>query len=416
MSFKTFLGKAKNTPQTNRRIISFAVGRLAFLLCLCAVAQQPTRPYGAENFTSTILWTGGVGGYATYRIPGIVSTKRGVLLAYSSARMGTSDWADIDIVMRRSIDRGNTWSASRRIAGETQGTTDNPVAIPDYQTGAVHFLFQHNYERAFYMRSDDDGKTFSKPIDITAVFEKFRSEYDWRVIAPGVGHALQLRNGRLLVPLWMSTGAPTGPNSRAHRPSAVATIYSDDHGKTWERGAIIVNSSDEIPNPSESMAVQLADGRILLSIRNESTKNRRVFSISPDGATNWSKPEFDQGLFEPICAASIVRFGTSPADPDPRILFSNPDSAKLPVANPKRANRPRQMLTIKLSADNAKSWTQHRILDPGVAGYSDLAVDREKNIYVLYEEGAIRGSETNNTHTILAKFPIDWLMKAVEGQ
>ena len=360
MSFETLFRKAMNEPQANRRVISFAAGLLALLLSVSAVAQQATKLQGAEDFTSTILWTGGVGGYATYRIPGIVSTRRGVLLAYTSARMGTSDWADIDIVMRRSLDHGKTWSESRRIAGETQGTTDNPVAIPDYQTGAVHFLFQHNYERAYDMRSDDDGKTFTKPVDITDVFEKFRSEYDWHVIAPGVGHALQLKNGRLLVPLWMSTGTPTGPNSRAHRPSAVATIYSDDHGKTWQRGAIILNSSEEIPNPSESMAVQLADGRVLLSIRNESTKNRRVFSISPDGATNWSKPEFDEGLFEPICAASIVRFGTSPANPDPRILFSNPDSAKLTVANPKRANRPRQMLTIKLSTDGAKTWTQRR--------------------------------------------------------
>jgi len=383
-------------------------------LSVAAVAQEAAKPQGGEDFTSTILWTGGVGGYATYRIPGIVSTKRGVLLAYTSARMGTSDWADIDIVMRRSTDHGRTWSESRRIAGETQGTTDNPVAIPDYQTGAVHFLFQHNYERAYYMRSDDDGKTFTKPIDITDVFEQFRPEYDWHVIAPGVGHALQLKNGRLLAPLWMSPGTPTGPNSRAHRPSAVATIYSDDHGKTWKRGAIIINSSEEIPNPSESMAVQLGDGRVLMSIRNESTRYRRVFSISPDGASNWSKPAFDEGLFEPVCAASIVRFGTSPADPDPRILFSNPDSAKLKAANAKRVNRPRQMLTIKLSTDGAKTWTHHRILDPGVAGYSDLAVDAEKNIYVLYEEGAINGSETNNTHTILAKFPIAWLMKGDE--
>lgn len=377
-------------------------------------AQQPEPLQGSENFTSTVLWTAGVGGYTTYRIPGIVSTKRGVMLAYTSARMGANDWADIDIVLRRSTDHGKTWSESRRIAGKTEGTTDNPVAIPDYQTGAVHFLFQHNYERAYYMRSDDDGKTFTKPVDITEVFEQFRPEYDWHVIAPGVGHALQLKNGRLVVPIWMSTGAPTGPKSRAHRPSAVATIFSDDHGETWKRGAIIVNSSDEIPNPSESMAVQLADGRVLMSIRNESTKNRRVFSISPDGAKDWTKPEFDEGLFEPICAASIVRFATSPADSDPRLLFSNPDSETLPVVNPNRPNRPRQMLTIKLSTDSGKTWSVHRVLDPGVAGYSDLAVDGEKNIYVMYEEGSIKGSETNNTHTILVKFPIDWLMKGDE--
>ncbi|HEY3836661.1 MAG TPA: sialidase family protein [Bryobacteraceae bacterium] len=176
---------------------------------------------------------------------------------------------------------------------------------------------------------------------------------------------------------------PTGPQQ--------ATIYSDDHGKTWERGAIVVNSSEEIPNPSESMAVQLADGRVLLSIRNESTKNRRVFSIQPGWRDELVEAGFDEGLFEPICAASIVRFGASPADPDPRILFSNPESAKLTSANPTRANRPRQMLTIKLSMDDAKTWTPQRIQDPGVAGYSDLAVDGGRTSTFYMKKALSRG-------------------------
>lgn len=400
-----------NAHRLSRSIATCMFASLSLFFAIPAIHAQ--QPAGAEDFTSSILWTGGVGGYATYRIPGIVSTKRGVLLAYTSARHGTSDWADIDILMRRSLDHGKTWTESRRLAGESQGTTDNPIAIPDYQTGSVHFLYQHNYERAYYMRSDDDGKTFTKPVDITDVFEQFRKDYDWHVIAPGVGHALQLKSGRLLVPIWMSVGTPTGPNSRAHRPSAIATIYSDDHGKTWKRGDLIADSSDELPNPSESMAVQLADGRVLLSIRNESKKFRRAFSISPDGISNWSKPAFDEGLFEPICAASIVRYAKSPADPDSRILFTNPDSEDVPNIT-KRFAKPRQMLTIRLSTDGAKTWSQHRILDSGVAGYSDLAVDAEKNIYVLYEEGAIKGSDTNNTHTILAKFSLGWLMKGDE--
>ncbi len=363
-----------------------------------------------EHFASTILWTAGVGGYATYRIPGIVVTKRGIVLAYTSARQGTSDWADIDIVMRRSLDNGGTWTPSRRLLGEGQGTTDNPVAIPDYQTGAVHFLYQHNYERVYYMRSDDDGKTFTKPVEITDVFEKFRPEYDWHVIAPGVGHALQLKSGRLLVPIWMALGAPTSPTSRAHRPSAIATIYSDDHGKTWNRGAIIANNSDDLPNPSESMAVQLSDGRVLLSIRNESKKFRRAYSISSDGISNWSTPVFDENLFEPICAASIVRFRSSPLDKDPTLLFSNPDSEDIKPSNPSRLARPRQNLTIRLSSDDAKTWPVHRVIDGGVAGYSDLAVDKEKNIYILYEEGSINYSDTNNVHIIVSRFDSSWLM------
>ncbi len=378
---------------------------------LAQASSAQAAPTGEDaDFQTSVLWTAGVGGYATYRIPGIVMTKRGVLLAYTSARHGVSDWADIDVVMRRSLDHGQSWTPSSRLLGDSHGTTDNPVAIVDYTNGAVHFLFQRNYERCFYMRSDDDGKSFSQPVDITPVFEQFRSEYDWRVIAPGVGHAIQLQSGRLLVPVWMSLGTPTGPNSRAHRPSAIATIYSDDHGKSWKRGAIIANSSEDFPNPSEAMAVQLPDGKVYLSIRNEAFQYRRAFSISPDGISGWSKPQFIDNVFDPICEASILRLVGKPGPSDERILFSNPDSEAISVVANKKA-RPRQMLTIRMSLDGAKTWPLKRVLDPGVAGYSDLATDEQGNIFVLWEEGAIKGSDTNNVHTMLARFPLKWLQQ-----
>jgi sialidase-1 len=311
--------------------------------------------------------------------------------------------------MRRSTDNGRTWGPSRRIAGDGHGTTDNPIAITDYQNGSVVFLYQHNYERCYVMRSFDDGKTFTKSVDITSVFESVRPHFDWHVIAPGVGHAIQLRSGRLLVPVWMAPGAPTSPTSRSHHPSAIATIYSDDHGKTWLAGDIIAVNSDELPNPSESMAVQLPDGRVYLSIRNESEKHRRAFAISPDGAHDWTRPEFTDALYEPICAASIVRYARSLNDPDPRILFSNPDSEDLKAQNPKRAGRLRQNLTLRMSSDGAKTWPVSRVIDAGVAGYSDVAIGRDKSIYVLYEEGAIHNSETDNAREVLVHFRLNWL-------
>jgi sialidase-1 len=375
-------------------------------------AQRPASHPGHEDvpvFDSVNLWNARDGGYETYRIPGIVVTKHGVVLAYSSARTGTSDWADIDIVLRRSLDGGRTWSPSRVLAGDKKGVTDNPVAIPDAQTGSVHFLYQHNYERCYYMRSDDDGKTFSKPVDITAVFEEFRHEYDWHVIAPGVGHALQLKSGRLLVPFWMSTGTPTGPNSRAHRPSAVGTIYSDDHGKTWHRGAIILDTTKEWINPSESMAVQLSDGRVMMNIRNESPERRRLVSISPDGISNWSTPRFDDQLFEPVCAASILAAPSISATNKPVLLFSNPDSEEIQGTG-KVPFRARQFLTVRASTDDGKTWSTKKLIDPGVTGYSDLAVSRDGTIFVLYESGSVKGSETNNAHETLVRFNRAWLM------
>lgn len=378
-----------------------------------ASTAQRAHPHPADKpgFESTNLWNARDGGYQTYRIPGVIVTPRGSVLAYTSARVSPGDWSDIDIVIRRSTDDGKTWSPSRVLVGQTDGVTDNPVAIPDGQTGAVHFLYQHNYERCYYMRSDDDGKSFSKPVDITPVFEKFRPEYDWQVIAPGVGHALQLQSGRLLVPVWMSSGTPTGPHQRAHRPSAVATIFSDDHGKTWKRGAIVLDTTPEWPNPSESMAVQLSDGRVMLNIRNESSRRRRLVSISPDGISNWSKPQFDDQLFEPICAASIIAAPQLGTRKRPFLLFSNPDSEDI-KCNGKMPYTARQYLTVRTSSDDGSTWTTKKLIDPGVTGYSDLAVGHDGTVFLIYESGSVNGSETNNAHVILARFNRAWLMSS----
>ena len=393
--------------RSRTRLMFACPGLLLLLISSIACLAAPT----GDSFESTNLWNAGIGGYQTYRIPGIVVSKRGVVIAYTSARrtLELGDWSNIDIVLRRSIDGGRTWEPSRRIAGDSHGTTDNPVAIIDRQTGILHFLFQKNYARCYYMQSKDDGRTFTEPVDITYVFEKFRPEYDWHVIAPGVGHAIQLKSGRLLVPVWLAIGAQEGPIVRAHRPSAVATIYSDDHGKTWKRGDIIVNDSPETPNPSESMAVQLADGSVMMNIRNESTLHRRLVSISPDGVSHWSKPKFDDQLFEPVCAASIVRYSTHPPDDRDRILFSNPDSEGIPGVGAHQFHA-RQVLTVRMSYDEGQTWPVKKVIDPGVTGYSDLAVAPDKTIYCVYEAGANRGKETDNSHVTVARFNLAWLM------
>jgi hypothetical protein len=91
------------------------------------------------------------------------------------------------------------------------------------------------------------------------------------------------------------------------KSSVVANIYSDDAGRTWLAGEIVAGETDPLVNPSESMAVELADGQVLMGLRNESPKHRRAFSISPSGIGGWSKPGFSDSLVEPICLASLCR-------------------------------------------------------------------------------------------------------------
>jgi sialidase-1 len=337
-------------------------------------------------------------------------TTPGSLLAFCAARKEASDWAHIDIAMRRSSDGGRTWEPPRIVASECGSTVDNPVPIVDRMSGAVHFLYQVNYERCYYMRSDDDGVTFSEPTDITGAFEQFRADYAWTVIAPGPGHGIQMRNGRLVVPVWLSdgTGAEFGPGKRGHRPSVVSVIFSDDHGQTWQRGDIVVRHSSRVPNPSETVALQVSDGRVMLNIRNESTRYSRLVAYSDDGATGWSEPEFNDGLFDPICFGSLARLTEQPASSKNRILFANPDSAGNP-ATVRNLFRRRENLTIKLSYDEGQTWPVAKVLDPGVAGYSDMAVGPDGVVYCLYEGGDTGGSMFDNAHLTIARFNLEWL-------
>ncbi|MDZ7639631.1 MAG: sialidase family protein [Bryobacterales bacterium] len=379
---------------------------------------------GAEK---TDLFTARTQGYELYRIPGIAVTPKGTVLAYAEARKTLrGDWGTIDIVLRRSEDGGKTWSPqtvianvpgektknpvalAQNLAEPSAVTYNNPTAIIDRKTGAVHFLFCLEYMRAFYMRSDDDGKSFSDPMEITPAFDEFRADYGWKVIATGPGHGIQLRSGRLIVPVWMSTG--TG--GHAHRPSVVSTIYSDDHGATWHRGEIAVPNTEDSVNPSETVAEQLSDGRVMLNVRTETKAHRRLIVTSTDGATGWSAPRFQEELKEPVCFGSIVRLSGAGDGRKSRLLFVNPDNLKKGESDGEPGkNRDRKNLTVQLSYDDGQTWTVKRVIEPGWSGYADINVGSDGSIYLLYERGGIGDNHFQTAALTLAKFDLEWLTK-----
>jgi sialidase-1 len=365
----------------------------------------------SSQLQSTLLWPSGTEGYETFRIPGIVATPKGTILAYGVGRrfLKDGDWSDSDILLRRSLDQGKTWEVSHKIAGDGHGVTDNPVAIASRKKGRVHFLYQHNYERIFYMQSNDDGATFSPPVDITSALEALRSQFAWTVVALGPGHAIELRNGRLLVPVWMAEGVQTVNGRRRHAPSGITTLYSDNGGKSWQHGDIIAVNSQGMENPNEMQLIQLADGTVMANIRTGDQARLRAIAFSPDGIHNWTKPVFDSHLYDPICAAGIVRYSMAPPDDRNRILFVNPDSESLPEAH--RGNSgPRQNLTLKMSEDEGRTWPIQRLLHAGTSGYSDIAVAPNKNIYVLYESNLNPASKANSI-TVL-RLNLNWLQSS----
>ncbi len=356
------------------------------------------------------LFEARTGGYHNYRVPGISVTPGGVALAYCEARQGSGgDWDPIDILMRRSADSGVTWTPPQVAVDHRRfndGGIHNFVTIPDRQTGETVALFCRKYAHLYRMTSTDDGATFSDPVEITGVFEAFRSEYDWKVIATGPGHGIQLANGRLVVPVWLSVGGGGG----GHRPSIAAVIYSDDHGQTWQRGDIIARTDERFRYPSETTAVELNDGRVLFNIRSESDPLRRLISISPDGAQNWSDPVFDEALLEPQCMGSIVRLYHAPGTPQP-ILFANPDNLERTLPGVWERAYDRKRVTVKLSRDNCRTWPVSKVLEEGPSGYTDLAEAPDGSVLCAYECGMIERMADTAAITV-ARFNTAWLESA----
>jgi sialidase-1 len=363
-------------------------------------------PPGVER---SEVFPAGMNGVTLYRIPGVVVTPRGTVLAYCEARRDSpADWGEIEIHLRRSMDGGRTWEPPQHIAhagariegnphkpvdGAHEQTVNNPVAIIDRETGAVEFVYCVNYARCFSMRSTDDGRSWTPPVEITATCEPFRTAYDWKVIATGPGHGIQLASGRLVVPIWLAYGGVGD-----HKPSASATMYSDDHGRTWHAGTIAVPDEGDFGDPNETMVTTLSDDRVMLITRSISAASRKLITVGPDGAGHWGRPQFHEQLWEPICMASITSYPGQPGT----LIFSNPHSLarddagrEIPAGRGKREN-----LTIKLSRDDGQTWPVSRTLAAGPSAYSDLAVLPDGTILCLYE-----GDRT----IIAARFLLEWV-------
>ncbi len=353
----------------------------------------------ANTPQKTKLFISGADGYHTYRIPSLIVTKKGTLLAFCEARKGgRGDSGNIDMMLKRSEDGGATWSGRQTVWDDGANTCGNPCPVVDRTTGTIWLLMTWNLgsdresaiidlkskdtRRVFVTSSTDDGKTWAKPMEITADTK----EPDWTWYATGPCTGIQLEKGphrgRLLIPCDHIEAKTKKYYSHV--------IYSDDNGKTWKLGGS--TPTDQV---NECQVVELADGRLMLNMRNYyRVKKNRAVSTSSDGGVTWSEIYRDPALPEPRCQASFIRYSLASDDSKNRLLFSNP------AHTDSRVN-----MTVKLSYDEGRTWPITKTLHAGPAAYSCLAVPGDGRIACLYEAGQDSPYET----ITFERFSLRWL-------
>ena len=379
-----------------------AAAMAALMICLgkgraCA-SDDPASKQSRGLPRQSALFTGGEDGYHTYRIPAIIVTSRGTLVAFCEGRKhGRSDSGDIDLLVKRSTDGGRVWSEQRVVWDDGANTCGNPCPVLDRETGIVWLLMTWNdggdteseilaqtskdTRRVFVTRSSDDGVTWAEPGEIAPHVKP----PNWTWYATGPGARIQIERGahraRLLAPCdHIEAGTKRGYSH---------VIYSDDHGETWQLGG-----STPQPQVDECEVVELTGDRLMLNMRNYDRSERsRQVAISHDGGLTWGDQHFDPTLIEPACQASIRRYSW-PEQGENIILFSNPAS------DSSRVN-----MTLRLTHDEGKTWPIAKTLQPGPSAYSCLAVLPSGDIACLYEAGQNHPNES----IILAMLTLDWL-------
>jgi sialidase-1 len=379
--------------------VSAAFGECLLAAVLVPAACVDTLASLADD--TIVVFRSGTEGFHTFRIPSVVVTAHGTVLAFCEGRRGgRGDAGDIDLVLRRSADAGATWTPLQIVWDDGSNTCGNPCPVLDRTTGTLWLLMtwnrgddpepkiiarqSHDTRRVFVTHSTDDGVSWAKPQEIT---ERVKlTNWTWYATGPGAGIQLEHgpQRGRLVIPCdHIEAGT---------RRYYSHVIYSDDHGQNWKLGGR--SPRDQV---NECEVVELAGQRLLLNMRNYDRRQRtRQIAFSRDGGLTWTDQRDDPALVEPICQASLRRYSWAGEVRKSVLLFSNP------------ASTARENLTLRASLDEGQTWPASRVLHAGPSAYSCLVVLPDGRVGCLYERGAQQPYET----IVLARLPMDLLLSA----
>ncbi len=372
-----------------------------YFLSLTLLIASAAEPEFADVFTSN-----NQEGYASIRIPAVIVTKQGTVLAFAEGRVRPADQAENDIVGKRSVDGGRTWSALRVIHEDGAHSLNNPTLVQERGSGRIFLMFQRipahlkehsagtaaglegaDIYRNLLMWSDDDGVTWSAPLDATATTKRPERA---TTIASGPGIGIQLsrgaRKGRLIFPF------NEGPYGRWQN----FAVFSDDVGKSWRFGADVPGAlvpdgkGGERSQINEVQMVEMNDGAVRLSSRQFAGAKVRRTAVSRDGGETWSPVAELPELSDPSCMAGMARVSFDDGTGLGKLIHTGPDSMR------------RDHGTVYLSLDDGATWPVKRELWPGGFAYSVPTHLADGTVGVLFEAD-------NYQRIVFARFPLEWL-------
>jgi sialidase-1 len=356
------------------------------------VAPDPNAPAPPVLPNFVRVFEAGTDGYTCFRIPALLTTANGTLIAMSDGRIGSCGDipTPLDLVIKRSFDNGNTWGPLQVVTdyGTAQGDVDDYPAygltnvarvsagdaalLLDRTNGRIWTLYDNggvvNGSRKIKLEmkySDDDGVTWSPRIDVEAANPGIRPSGGEFLAGPGNG--IQLSEGpfagRLIFPVY-----------RYANPSASGVIYSDDHGATWQRGELITGGG-------EIQVCETAGGGLLASMRdnNFAWSGVRTFARSTNGGATWG-PAYTNTVIpptmaDPQCQGNVFRLTTTNDSNASRLIHAN-------AAHPSS----RVNMTLRISYDEGQTWPVSNMVYAGGSAYSSVTRCANGEVGLLFEK------------------------------
>lgn len=357
------------------------------------VAADDGPTANAPLFESRDLATAGEGA-PSWRIPALEVLEDGTLVAaYDRRNEGSGDLpGDLDLMVRRSHDGGRTWTEPQAVVDYDGGVgAGDPSLLLDRETGRLFMFHAHGPAGVGFGNSSDGNANDSDTIlhtdysysdDGGATWRTRRITEDvkdpaWFGIFASSGTGIQLSDGRLVQQYAYDSGEGV----------YAVSVYSDDHGETWQAGEPVG------PGMDENKTVELSDGRVMLNSRTPQGPYRLV-AYSEDGGRTYGDPVPDHDLVDPTNNGAIVRY-------DPDAAAGTPEGDALLFTNTAHATS-RQNLTVRMSCDNGQTWPVSKVIEEGASAYSTIVALGDGEFGVLYERG-------NVEHITFARFNTEWL-------